>query len=152
MSCLLELHQRNISGVVFDAIMISLPAAPTPTEWLKMRQVTSRRLVNAYSWVPSLIDYTELPTLTRRTFLPYPFQLQRLGPGHHSAPAHPDLHQALVWGGGSASSQRWHGCGRHPDSREHRSLGYSQGSSRISTEDGQGARQDWHGDLVFFDR
>ena len=51
MTCLLELHKRNLSGLVFDAILISLPAAPTPTEWLKMRQVTSRRLVNAYSCV-----------------------------------------------------------------------------------------------------
>lgn len=51
MTCLLELHKRGLGGLVFDAILISLPAAPTPAEWLKMRQVTSRRLVNAYSYV-----------------------------------------------------------------------------------------------------
>lgn len=54
MTCLLELHKRGLGGLVFDAVLISLPAAPTPAEWLKMRQVTSRRLVNAYSYVVSL--------------------------------------------------------------------------------------------------
>lgn len=62
MTCLLELHKRNLSGLVFDAILISLPAAPTPTEWLKMRQVTSRRLVNAYSCVCSIYSYVFCPT------------------------------------------------------------------------------------------
>lgn len=51
MTCLLELQKRGLGGLVFDAVLISLPAAPTPAEWMKMRQVTSRRLINAYSYV-----------------------------------------------------------------------------------------------------
>lgn len=71
MTCLLELHKRNLSGLVYDAILISLPAAPSPSEWLKMRQVTARRLVNAYSsndWVLAIIARLHTLISTKLSF------------------------------------------------------------------------------------
>lgn len=71
MTCLLELHQRNQSNLVFDAYLISLPSAPRPSDWLKMRQVVSRRLVNAYSrndWVLAIIARLHTLISTKLSF------------------------------------------------------------------------------------
>jgi alpha-beta hydrolase superfamily lysophospholipase len=44
----------EVPAYVESAIMISLPAAPSPEEWVNVRRVVARRVVNAYSesdWV-----------------------------------------------------------------------------------------------------
>lgn len=44
----------GVPAYVESAYLISLPAAPTPEEWVKVRSVVARRVVNAYSesdWV-----------------------------------------------------------------------------------------------------
>lgn len=44
----------RVPAYVESAYLISLPAAPSPEEWAKIRSVTARRVVNAYSesdWV-----------------------------------------------------------------------------------------------------
>lgn len=44
----------GVPAYVESAYLISLPAAPTPEEWGKVRSVVARRVVNAYSesdWV-----------------------------------------------------------------------------------------------------
>jgi hypothetical protein len=47
--CLVELHARGLSDIVFDAILISFPLAPSPSRWSAARHVVSRRLVNVRS-------------------------------------------------------------------------------------------------------
>ena len=45
---------QGVPAYVESAYLISLPAAPSPEEWAKIRSVTARRVVNAYSesdWV-----------------------------------------------------------------------------------------------------
>jgi hypothetical protein len=51
---LASLPGGDVPGYVESAYLISLPAAPTPEEWVDVRKVVARRVVNAYSesdWV-----------------------------------------------------------------------------------------------------
>jgi len=51
---LASLPGGDVPGYVESAYLISLPAAPTPEEWVNVRKVVARRIVNAYSesdWV-----------------------------------------------------------------------------------------------------
>lgn len=68
---LLYLASLNESGgipaFVESAYLISLPAAPTPEEWVKVRSVVARRVVNAYSesdWVLAGVVRSVLPPLS----------------------------------------------------------------------------------------
>lgn len=47
--CLLELHRRELGGLVFSAYLISLPNSPSSANWAAVRSVVAHRLVNCYS-------------------------------------------------------------------------------------------------------
>lgn len=56
----------GVPAFVESAYLISLPAAPTPDEWVKVRSVVARRAVNAYSesdWVLAGVVRSVLPPL-----------------------------------------------------------------------------------------
>ncbi|GAA5853288.1 hypothetical protein JCM8547_000272 [Rhodosporidiobolus lusitaniae] len=48
-SCLQELHNRQLGHLVYSAVLISLPEAPSPVAWASARSVVAHELVNAYS-------------------------------------------------------------------------------------------------------
>jgi hypothetical protein len=47
--CLVELHARGLSDIVFDCVLISFPLAPSPSCWSAARHAVARRLVNVWS-------------------------------------------------------------------------------------------------------
>ncbi|KAK4046111.1 hypothetical protein OIV83_006337 [Microbotryomycetes sp. JL201] len=47
--CLLTLHERCLSDLVYSATLISLPESPSRLAWAKARSVVSHELVNTYS-------------------------------------------------------------------------------------------------------
>ncbi|KAK4052644.1 hypothetical protein OIO90_004272 [Microbotryomycetes sp. JL221] len=52
--CLLELHNRCLSNLVYSATLISLPESPSRLNWCKIRSVVSHSLVSTWSnndWV-----------------------------------------------------------------------------------------------------
>ncbi|GAA6060319.1 hypothetical protein JCM10212_000416 [Sporobolomyces blumeae] len=54
LSCLVELHRRQLGHLVYSATLISLPEAPSAVAWASARSVVSHELVNVYSttdWV-----------------------------------------------------------------------------------------------------
>lgn len=67
LSCLLELHRRELGSRVHSAILISLPDSPSPLTWSAARSVVAHELVNCYSkhdWVLAL--NSRLYTLNHR--------------------------------------------------------------------------------------
>jgi len=63
---LASLPGGDVPGYVESAYLISLPAAPTPEEWVNVRKVVARRVVNAYSesdWVLAGVVRYVIPIL-----------------------------------------------------------------------------------------
>uniref|UniRef100_A0A0K3CLF1 BY PROTMAP: gi/814541766/emb/CEQ40992.1/ SPOSA6832_02659 [Sporidiobolus salmonicolor] n=1 Tax=Rhodotorula toruloides TaxID=5286 RepID=A0A0K3CLF1_RHOTO len=48
-SCLLHLHELQLGHLVYSAILISLPEAPSPVKWASARSVVAHELVNVWS-------------------------------------------------------------------------------------------------------
>lgn len=49
LSCLLRLHELQLGNLVYSAVLISLPEAPSSVKWASARSVVAHELVNVWS-------------------------------------------------------------------------------------------------------
>ncbi|KAK8803735.1 hypothetical protein WA158_001429 [Blastocystis sp. Blastoise] len=56
-SCLLELYKQNKRGIIYDAVLLGLPAQVSEKEWKQIRAVVCNRVINGYTQNDWLLYY-----------------------------------------------------------------------------------------------